>query len=409
MQQFRRSGQRDDRRRRVLNESLLTPAEEAGPARRRRRSARYVRLHKSLHYGDATFLDEQPRLTDFVPISLVAYGVLLILGLAVIAGLEALYYWMPQWAAATTDGRIESFDLDGEGSLAVWFSSMVLFLTAVASMVVLYVRQYRTDDYQGRYRIWLWAALCWLAMSLDETASLHEGFKELMTLATGTRIVGDGSLWWVIPYFFTLGAIGTRLLVDVRECRLSAGMMISAAGCYGLAVLAQLGWILPEAGARGVMIEEGAEMTGSWLLLLSVLLYARHVVLDAEGYLAERSEATADPDPAKPEAESEVKPEGLAADDAETRSIKIHPPHGVPRPLRAKPAEETPRKEVAAPSPVARTPDRPPPSEEEGEEGQDDDESSSTEGIDPTLSRAERRAMRKRLKRQQRQQKRVAG
>lgn len=401
MQQFRRSGQRDDRRRRVLNESLMTPAEEAGPARRRRRSARHVRLHKSLHYGDATFLDEQPRLTDFVPISLVAYGVLLIFGLAIIAGLEALYYWMPQWAATTTDGRIESFDLDGEGSLAVWFSSMILFMTAVASMVVLYVRQYRTDDYQGRYRIWLWAALCWLAMSLDETASLHEGFKELMTLATGTRIVGDGSLWWVIPYFFTLGAIGTRLLVDVRECRLSAGMMISAAACYGLAVLAQLGWILPEAGARGVMVEEGAEMTGSWLLLLSVLLYARHVVLDAEGYLAERIQPAAEPEPAK----SEVQPEASAAEDAETRSIKIHPPHGVPRPLRAKPAEETPGKEVAAPSPVTRTADRPP----QSEEGEDDDESSPTEEIDPTLSRAERRAMRKRLKRQQRQQKRVAG
>ena len=115
-------------------------------------------------------------------------------------------------------------------------------------------------------------------MSLDETASLHEGFKEMMTWLTGNRVFGDGSVWWVAPYFLVLTVIGSRLVVDMRECRLSVAVMLAAAGCYVVAVLTQLEVILPEAGARAVMLEEGAEMFGNVFLFLAMLLHARHVM-----------------------------------------------------------------------------------------------------------------------------------
>ena len=54
--------------------------------------------------------------------------------------------------------------------------------------------------------------------------------------------------------------------------------------------MAQLGWILPEAGAREVMLEEGAEMIGNLFLLLAMTLHARYVILDAEGLLPHREE-----------------------------------------------------------------------------------------------------------------------
>ena len=69
-------------------------------------------------------------------------------------------------------------------------------------------------------------------MSLDETASLHEGFKEMMTWLTGNRVFGDGSIWWVAAYFFTLGVIGTRLVADMCECGLSTIAMFAVALCY---------------------------------------------------------------------------------------------------------------------------------------------------------------------------------
>ena len=327
-------------------------------------------------------MDEQPRLTDLIPTRVSSIAALLLLGLAVIAGLEALYCWMPQLAPLTTDGRVAAIDLDGEGSLAVWFSTMTLAAAGLVAIVVYRVRRHRTDDYYGHYRIWLWAAMCWFLLSLDETASLHEGFKEMMASITGTRILGDGSIWWVIPYFFLLGGVGTRLLVDMRRCAASTLALVTVAACYGTSVLAQVGWILPEAGARGVMLEEGAEMAGDVFLLLAMVLHARHVIFDAQGLLSQRQRLPRPiPQPAtalqaveqKPAQPSHL-PAPVVADD---HPVIVHPPHGVPRPAAA-PAVVGPE-----PEPVAAGVTSPPSSESGGRK---------------KLSKAERRQLRKRLR-----------
>ena len=279
-------------------------------------------------------MDEQARLTDLIPRRLTTFALLLLAGLLVVAGLEVLYAWMPRLAPATSDGGVAALDLDGEGSLAVWFSSMTLAMAAVVSVIVYSVRRYKNDDYSGYYRVWLWAALCWLVMSVDETASLHEGFKEMMVMLTGTRLIGDGSMWWVIAYFFLLGPIGTRLLVDMRHCRLSTAVLIMAAGCYGLGVVTQLGWVMPESGARGIMLEEGAEMLGNLLLLLAMGLHARYVILDAEGLLPLRAR---DEDVWDNEEEEDglVNRRRDAALRAKAGSVTVHPPHGMSRPAYA--------------------------------------------------------------------------
>jgi len=288
--QFRRSGQRDPRRRRLLTDDLSIPVRDDLA-----RETPVAAPHKNpvetpQKYGDSVLMDEPIRLIDLVPRRLTVFGLLLLVGLAAVAGLELLYYWasIPGVAGATTDGRIAALDLDGEGSLAVWFSSAMLSLSAAAAVIVYTVRRHRTDDYHGNYRIWLWAAMCWLLMSIDETSSLHEGFKEMMAGVTGVSPGIDGSMWWVIPYFFLLGAVGSRLLVDMWPCRLSSAALLTAGSCYAVAVVAQLQWILPESGARGVMLEEGAELGGNVLLLLAMGLHARYVILDAEGVIPPR-------------------------------------------------------------------------------------------------------------------------
>ena len=273
-------------------------------------------------------MHEQPRLTDLIPTRLSVFALLMLAGLAVVAGLEILYTWMPQVAGLTTDGQVAALDLDSEGSLAVWFSSMTLAAAGLVAILVYRVRRYRTDDYHGRYRIWLWAAMCWFLLSLDETASLHEGFKELMTHVTGTRLLGDGSLWWATAYLFLLGAVGSRLLVDMRECWTSTTAFVAVAGCYVVAVATQLGWILPESGARGVMLEEGAEMVGNLTLLLAMGLHARFVILDAKGLMRERKRRADQQE----QEEEEVEFEEEDTFSAHNRTVTVHPPHGVPRP-----------------------------------------------------------------------------
>ena len=172
-------------------------------------------VRKTEHYGDALFLAEQPTLLDLVPRRLIAF-VLVFLALSLlIAGLEALYAWMPALAGdlghAAAGQRTVTFaalDLAGKGSLAAWFSSLLLLAASLVAVLVYTVRRHRMDDYPGRYRVWLWAALCWFLAATDTAASLHEGFRDLMTAVTGTPLLGDGSIWWMIAYGLLFGAVG---------------------------------------------------------------------------------------------------------------------------------------------------------------------------------------------------------
>lgn len=318
----------EERRRRLLSETLGDDSTSESPARARSarpHSGSAGRLPIGSRYPKDGFLDRQPRLTDLIPTRLWVCALIFLAGLGVIAGLEALYCWMPRFSQVATDGRIAAFDLDGEGSLAVWVSSMTLALAAMVAAVIYTVRRHRIDDYQGYYRIWLWAAACWLVMSVDETGSLHEGFKEMMAHATGTRLSGDGSLWWVAPYFLVLAAVGLRLLADMRDCLLAAAAFLATAVCYAAAVAFQLGWIMPESGARGVMFEEGAELLGDLLLLMSMLLYARFVILEAQGCLQPSRRNTA-----AVSGSEQVQSTGASGSRVEpAHSIVVRPPRGI--------------------------------------------------------------------------------
>lgn len=317
----------------------------------------------SENYPDVEIMDEQLRLIDLIPRRLSWFGLLLLAGLAVVVGLQVLYAWMPELAAAATDGRIAALDLDGEGSLAAWFSSTVLILAALVAVMVYMIRRHKIDDYQGYYRVWLWAAMCWLLMSVDEASSLHEGFKEMMAAATGTRLYGDGSLWWVIPYFFLLGAVGTRLLVDMRHCRLSSAALLTAAGCYATAVAVQ---VLAKGGARAVMLEEGAEMVGNLMLLLAMGLHARYVILDAEGLLPRAEPADHE------HTEDELEDEEYENQYEDEKWITVDAAHPKPRPPSRR--KRKARKPVAEPEP------EPEPAP-----------------VQRKLTKAERKALRKRL------------
>lgn len=346
--QFRRSGLGDERRRRMLSDTTSGPA-AAATADRSPPDGNPMAEPKSAHYGNASFMDEQARVTDLIPKRLSVFALLFLGGLTVIVGLVYLYSWMPDLAGYTTDGRVAAFDLDGEGSLAVWVSSTLLNLSALVALLVFSVRRHRTDDYNGRYRVWLWAAMCWLVMSIDETGSVHEGFKEMMTRLAGTRLFGDGSIWWVVPYFFLLGAVGLRLLVDMRECRLSSSALLAAGAAYATSVVAQLGWIAGQGGAREVMIEESAELLGDLLILMAMGLHARFVILDAEGLIKRRAvEKPVEQERPVPAVVTPTPRPAPARTDFDTiRWGEPEPAHPTPEPIIKKP--------VTAPVAVAAT------------------------------------------------------
>jgi len=281
-------GHRGDRRRRLLAEDLTAnsdlPAQDISGASPRNGQPH---AHKSENYGDAEFLQTQLRLTDLIPRRLISYLLLLKLGLAVIGGLMALYVWIP---VLLRDQQIRPAiaDLGNCGSLGSWFASLLLLTASLLSIIIYRVRRYKVDDYRGHYQVWLWAAACWFIVATDVAASLHQGLQQAMISITGIRIVGDGSIWWLLPILLLIGFVGSRLLIDMWPSRLSSAVLILATIAYLTALLAFFHGILLQSDVYQLLLVQGTLLGGHLLLVVSMGLHARYVVLDAEGVLPKR-------------------------------------------------------------------------------------------------------------------------
>src|SRR5436189_5387559 len=95
-------------------------------------------------------------LVDWVPRSHRFFLRLLLGGALVVAVLEVCYAVMPLLNSRTSDGRVAAFDLDEEGSLAVWVSSFTLLAAAGAALIVHVLQSDGSST--SRKRLWLWAA-----------------------------------------------------------------------------------------------------------------------------------------------------------------------------------------------------------------------------------------------------------
>ncbi|HVX10515.1 MAG TPA: hypothetical protein VHC22_05005 [Pirellulales bacterium] len=252
-------------------------------------------------------IDHQARVTDLVPQRYSMLALALAAGLAVVTGLEAAHFWLPKLSSMTGGSRLTALDLASDAALANWFSAMTLGLAAVVAVIIYSVRRHRKDDYHGRYRVWLWAAGLWAVMSVDEGASLHEGFTEVAAFFGGERGLVGSSIWWVAAYGLLFAAVGTRLFLEMNCCQLSSGSLMAAVCCFVAAVVAKLGVVPAITGVYAVMVEEGCEMVGDVLLLFAMLVHARHTILDAQGAIAPRAKKVkaAKAEKAAPEAKKE--------------------------------------------------------------------------------------------------------
>lgn len=217
-------------------------------------------------------MNAQTPIVDFVPRTQRFFVGLFVAGAVIVGVLETLYAVMPLLSPHTTDGRVATFDLDSEGSLAVWVSSFTM-LAAAGCCLLNYILL--ADAGRSR-KLWLWTAACWTTMSIDECSSVHEAFKEMMSHVTGERIWHDGTLWWVLGYFVVLSTTGLALVWTMRKAPAAIAALFGTAGFYAVAVLCELGWILPK-DKSGVMLEEGCEMMGNFCVLISMGLFAKHL------------------------------------------------------------------------------------------------------------------------------------
>jgi hypothetical protein len=296
---------RDDRRRRNLaedlaNESLsatTTPAPSAAkPA------------GKGERYTAAGRRENRRHTSDFIPRHGFSLTVWLGSGLAIVAGLLVGFVKL-SGEPGDVSGLSVLFDAGRGGSLTCWFSSLLFGLAAAGSVLIYSIRRHRLDDYRGSYRLWLWSAAAWLVMSIDATANLHTPFSAAMVSATGWSMLG-GAAWWIGVWGATLAILALRLLLEVRECRTATLGFTMVFSLWGAALATDYGWLA--AGEHATLLAMGGRLLGDVFLLFGVAAYGRHVLLDAEGLLKAR--------PAKPKREKKAKKVKAAAATAETKA-----------------------------------------------------------------------------------------
>jgi hypothetical protein len=351
-------GGQSDRRRRLLAEELAHPVPWSDE---QSASDDAASSWKTRHYGNAAFLEKSLRIHELIPRRMFSLILMFLFGAILLAGIEVAYDWM-FCHVAHGGAAVTALDLTAKGSLGCWFCTATLSMAAIVALIVYSIRRHRIDDYQGRYRIWLWAAGCGFLMAADQAASLHEAFQQLMVGLTGARLVDDGAIWWASISAFLVGAMGSRLIMDMRPDKTGIVALTLAGVAWGVASTMLLGWLRLESDLLTAMVRGGSAMTASLFLLFAIGVHARYVVLDAYGLLPAKkakgrrtaSQDAGDFDAGDSDEDAE---DGEIADQADTsrRSnsgdawVKVDAPHISPRPvLRRENASAT-----ANPSPAS--------------------------------------------------------
>ena len=167
------------------------------------------------------------------------------------------------------------FNLNKEGTVPAWFSSVLLLLVAYHGYLV---SQLQTAHVQRFRRLWQLFAVLFLLLSLDEAATLHEKLQSVM-VRHDSALTKVMTFAWVVPALLGCAVLALAFLrfvlaLDpaVRWRLIAAGALyvFGAAGMevIGGAVYSRLGEGLPY--LLLTVVEEVLEMSGA-LLCLSTL------------------------------------------------------------------------------------------------------------------------------------------
>jgi hypothetical protein len=193
-----------------------------------------------------------------------------------------------------------AFDLDGEGSISAWFSSIQLFVVSALFGLLLYRKAHRIDQ-----RAFFLGSLtaAFLVLSLDEYIQIHEhlGILTDALLPGGDRenTAFRNTGIWMFVIGVPAGAVLVWLAFSVRDYFRAAptslawffcGMAVWLGGALGLEAIGNLFERGSLAYALEVSGEEWMEMAGVSMMVWSLLLVLRADGLSLVGKSSHRQE-----------------------------------------------------------------------------------------------------------------------
>lgn len=279
---------RNDRRRRVLKEEVLSASSSRAALRAESDSDSANQVSR---YSEAAGVENHPQITDFVPRRYGTIALLVLVGAAVTALTAAIHYFVLPIAVSRGMTSTAAFELGARGNLTEWLAAVVLFVASGFCLMTYSIRRHRIDDIRGRYRVWLGAALACLVLSANSVTGLHQVLAEVLGQFTGWTILRDGAVWWLAVAGIPLAWVFFRVLLDTRECRVGAALLVGALICYVVSAARFFGYgPIVEARIAPVLVAAPL-LLGHWLVFAAVVAYARFVVLDAQGLVTVRRRA----------------------------------------------------------------------------------------------------------------------
>src|SRR5262249_10569986 len=140
-----------------------------------------------------------------------------------------------------------------------WYASFLMALAAGLSLLIYSLRRHRVDDYHGRYRIWLWAALVCMLLSIEQAADVCRiGHALLAPLAQRCGITDE--LLWTGSCAVLLTYVSLRVLLEVRRSRLATLLFVVAGAGFATRIGEHFGWTFGDTPQHRLMFDSGARL-----------------------------------------------------------------------------------------------------------------------------------------------------
>jgi hypothetical protein len=281
---------RDDRRRRALmddrQDSTERGAESNGEAVDRAAGSLTSRKRRR-PYAASARRKNQLTIVDLLPRRW--WALLLVwLGLGAVATLVSSWVWAVRGNELAAEVPFQRVPNWGEVATRahLWALSLTLTFAAFVSTQIYLIRRHRADDYRGHYRIWAWAAVGFIMASFDATVGLHR-WVFFEALGKVSRQPAQASLWMLDWILLPLGLLVVlRLVWEMWGSRAKWGLVAATLGLLS-AGLWPWGMGLNESETSAwiqVML-----LTSSCCLLASLITYGRYTLLDAHGLIVTKT------------------------------------------------------------------------------------------------------------------------
>jgi hypothetical protein len=292
---------RNDRRRRVIRETIAADAdfavESARASRRARRPAAGTAddflADRDPGYSHAVRKTCQHRWVQLIPVrhaslSMVIAGLWLLWGV-----LLTSHYWFH--VRANTDGRsplliLQLFDIRSPHSIANWMTCQLWMLTAMVAWMIYQIRKHKLDDFRAKYRVWIALTGVAIFSSFDASTSCLYLLGQSIDGWTRREIGYGGWPLVLATYASLVGLLGIRLSSELKSTPAALSLWFMGLLAWASAALLGTGLLKLEWSPGTIDLVVGGCWLGGVLAVFQAAgLVLRHCYLQAQKRFVERT------------------------------------------------------------------------------------------------------------------------